>query len=141
VSAPTPQQAHVLLTDKILCALAWEGDEGVVEVFAGWRARPPRWAADLHIPPHQYSQQAGWELSPDSLRRNLYRDVYYPLVRERAADASSLVTVLTDRADRCPSCPRPLTNLFELDGAQKHFVPAFRYRMTRFPSAYANLSS
>src|SRR5688572_21214128 len=113
-----------LLTDKLLCALAWVGDERVVELFAGWRARPPSWATDLHIPPHQYSHEAGWELSPDSLRRNLYRDVCYPLVAERAPNASSLVTVLTDRSDRCPSCTRALTNLFELDGVEKHFVPA-----------------
>lgn len=114
----------VLLTDKLLCALAWVGDERVVELFAGWRAKPPQWAADLHTPPHQYSQVAGWELSPDSLRRNLYRDVCYALVRETAPNASMPVNVLTDRPDRCPQCARPLTNLFELDGAEKRFVPA-----------------
>ena len=70
-----------LLTDKLLCALAWVGDERVVELFAGWRAKPPQWAADLHIPPYQYSQQAGWELSPDSQRRNLYHEICYPLIR------------------------------------------------------------
>jgi hypothetical protein len=94
----------MLLTDKLLCALAWVGDERVVELFAGWRAKPPQWAADLHIPPHQYSQQAGWELSPDSERRNLYHDICYPLSRAEATTPSP-VMVFTE------------TNLLELDGA------------------------
>ena len=92
-----------LLTDKLLCALAWVGDQRVVELFAGWRAKPPPWAADLHIPPHQYSQQAGWELSPDSQRRDLYHDICHPLIRD-AATAPSPVAVFTE------------TNLLELDG-------------------------
>jgi hypothetical protein len=95
------------LTDKLLCALAWVGDERVVDLFAGWRAKPPQWAADLHIPPEQYSQEAGWELSPDSQRRNLYHEVCYPLISTGAALTPSPVTVLTE------------TNLFELDGTSE----------------------
>jgi hypothetical protein len=94
-----------LLTDKLLCALAWVGDERVVELFAGWRAKPPPWAAELHIPAHQYSQQAGWELSPDSKRRNLYHDICYPLIRGEAAATPAPVAVFTE------------TNLLEIDGA------------------------
>jgi hypothetical protein len=94
-----------LLTDKLLCALAWVGDERVVELFAGWRAQPPGWASDLHIPAHQYSQQAGWELTPDGRRRNLYYEICHPLIRSDASPLpSSPVTVLTD------------ANLLELDG-------------------------
>ena len=92
-----------LLTDKLLCALAWIGDERVVELFAGWRADVPSWASGLHIPPQQYSQQAGWELSPDGERRNLYHEICYPLVRSAVSTPSSPVSVLTE------------TNLFELD--------------------------
>jgi hypothetical protein len=93
-----------LLTDKLLSALAWVGDERVVELFAGWRAQPPSWASDLHIPPHQYSREAGWELSPDGLRRNLYHEICYPLIRDDAATTDSSVIALTD------------TNLLEIDG-------------------------
>ena len=93
-----------LLTDKLLSALAWVGDDRVVELFASWRAQPPSWAADLYIPPYQYAREAGWELSSDGQRRNLYHEICYPLIRDDAATASSSVTVLTD------------TNLFELDG-------------------------
>jgi hypothetical protein len=93
-----------LLTDKLLCALAWVGDERVVELFAGWRAQPPHWATDLHIPPHQYSQEAGWELSSDSRRRNLYHEICYPLIRSGASMTPSPAHVLTEE------------NLFELDG-------------------------
>ena len=96
-----------LLTDKLLCALAWVGDERVVDLFAGWRARPPSWAADLHIPPHQYSQQAGWELSPDSQRRNLYHEICYPLISAGASMTPSPASVLTE------------ANLFELDGTSQ----------------------
>ena len=96
-----------LLTDKLLCALAWVGDERVVDLFAGWRAQPPSWAADLHVPPHQYSQQAGWELSPDSQRRNLYHEICYPLISAGASMTPSPASVLTE------------TNLFELDGTSQ----------------------
>jgi hypothetical protein len=94
-----------LLTDKLLSALAWVGDERVVELFAGWRAQPPGWASDLYIPPQQYAREAGWELSPDGQRRNLYHEICYPLIRSSdAATTDSLVTVLSD------------TNLLEIDG-------------------------
>jgi hypothetical protein len=93
-----------LLTDRILCALAWVGDERVVGLFAGWRAKPPQWATALHILPQQYSLQAGWELSPDSQRRNLYHEICYPLVRSDAPVTPSPVAILTE------------TSLLELDG-------------------------
>ena len=93
-----------LLTDKLLSALAWVGDERAVELFASWRTEPPSWASALHIPPHRYAKQAGWELSPDGDRRHLYHEICYPLIRSDAATTDSPVTVLTD------------TNLFELDG-------------------------
>lgn len=94
-----------LLTDKLLSALAWVGDERVVELFAGWRIEPPSWASDLHIPPYQYAREAGWELSPDGDRRNLYHEICYPLIRSDAATTTdSAATILTE------------TNLFELDG-------------------------
>lgn len=49
--------------DGILCALAWIGDEVVVEHFNRWRQEPPAWSASLHILPHRYAHQAGWELT------------------------------------------------------------------------------
>jgi uncharacterized protein DUF1963 len=94
-----------LLTDKLLCALAWVGDERVVQLFARWRDDVPSWASDLYIPPHRYAQQAGWELSSDGQRRNLYHETCYPLIRSDPATAAAPAAVLTE------------TNLFELDGA------------------------
>lgn len=96
-----------LLTDKLLSALAWVGDERVVELFAGWRVEPPTWASDLNIPLHQYAREAGWELSPDGDRRNLYHEICYPLVGGDTATTTAPVTVLTE------------TNLFELDGTSR----------------------
>lgn len=92
------------LTDNLLRALAWVGDERVVELFAGWRDQPPQWAKDLYVPPHQYSQQAGWELSPESQRRDLYHETCHALIRTGNPMTPSPVTVLTE------------TNLLELDG-------------------------
>jgi hypothetical protein len=73
------------LAAGLLCALAWVGDERVVELFAGLRAQPPSWASDHNIAPHQYARVAGWELSADGQRRNLYHEICYPLV---SGDAS-----------------------------------------------------
>jgi len=108
-----------LLVDRLLCALAWVGDERVVELFGSWRIKRPSWESDLHIPAEKYSQQAGWEVSSDFQRRNLYHHTCYPLVRASSPVGSSPVGVLTDRPDRCPSCSQPLTNLFELAGTSR----------------------
>jgi hypothetical protein len=116
-----------LLTDKLLSALAWVGDERVVELFAGWRAQPPSWASDLHIPAHQYAREAGWELSSDGQRRNLYHEICYPLIRSDAATSASPVTVLTD------------ANLFELDGTSEVLAFLGRRQPIVVPITEANL--
>ena len=61
-----------LATSHMLAALAWIGDETVQQAFASWRQSPPPWASILHVPPHVYAKEAGWELTKEGGRRDLF---------------------------------------------------------------------
>lgn len=96
---------------SILLALAWIGDEKVVQHFSTWRNSPPVWANTLGCPPSNYAHEAGWELSDDGNRRNLYSRGCIPLLKRPDTDSSCLT--LTDRTDLCPWCQTPLTNFLD----------------------------
>jgi hypothetical protein len=94
-----------LLTDKLLSALAWVGDERVVDLFAGWRAEPPGWASDLHIP------------APVCARGGLGAVARRPATKSVSRDLLSLLrgdAATTDSSDRLTD-----TNLFEIDGTSE----------------------
>jgi hypothetical protein len=98
----------------ILLALAWIGDSKVVDCFAQWRRNPPVWADRLHIPPEDYSREAGWELTSHDTRRDLYFQDCYGLKNEPSKSPESF-RAIQERNDRCPWCSSKLTNLFEID--------------------------
>jgi hypothetical protein len=106
---------HLLIRNHLLVALAWIGDERVVDLFGKWHISPPSWAKTLHVPPEGYAQEAGWQLSSDLHRRDLYYKTCYPLTRTGAGDTNSPAFAVTARQDHCPWCNRLLSNLLELD--------------------------
>ncbi|HEY6019521.1 MAG TPA: DUF1963 domain-containing protein [Candidatus Paceibacterota bacterium] len=95
--------------NHILMALAWIGDATVVKLFERWRQHPPPWQ-DLHIPPHRYSYEAGWELTDNGHRRDLYYRQCTKLQQGRSAFPNSFKAI-TERQDHCPWCSQRLTNL------------------------------
>jgi hypothetical protein len=99
--------------NHILLALAWIGDSRVVELFADWKRRPPSWAVSLQIPPHDYSREAGWEVTDDGEKRQLYFDTCTKLVRGSSPSPDSF-RAITDRDDHCPWCGARLTDLFDI---------------------------
>jgi len=99
--------------NHILLALAWIGDEVVVDVFARWRDRPPDWRESLYIPPEDYSREAGWELTENGRRRNLYFSQCTKLLRGPTTSPDSF-RAITDSRDSCPWCRQDLTNLVTL---------------------------
>ena len=99
--------------NHILCALAWLGDATVVELFARWRKHPPAWRDSLYVPPYAYSFQAGWELSEDDQRRDLYFPKCTKLFRG-ASQSRGTFCAITEREDKCPWCSQNLTNLVDV---------------------------
>ncbi|MBS1910901.1 MAG: DUF1963 domain-containing protein [Bacteroidetes bacterium] len=106
----------------IRCALAWIGDAVVVELFARWRKNPPSWYDVPFIPNESYPQVAGWELTDDDQRRDLYFQDCVAL-HPGTAEESDRFQVITNRADTCQWCGQALVNLLdvsltELTGAE-----------------------
>jgi len=93
------------LCNHALVALAWIGDLTVQDAFAQWRAHPPRWVEKLYVPPHRYAEEAGWELTPEGGRRDLFSRIAYPLVCPNTTRrVSDLVRVGIPTEDVCPWC-------------------------------------
>jgi hypothetical protein len=103
-------------SNHLLCALAWIGGEVVEEAFHQWREYPPTWVDRLPIPPHRYSLQAGWQLTPDARRRDLIVPICHPLLPP-GGDRSQFgaVRVVQDHEGTCGWCGRTLTTLIDLD--------------------------
>lgn len=98
-----------------LLAMAWIGDETVLEAFAAWKKQPPAWVSQLHVPPHAYADEAGWEFV-DGQRRNLVLDKCHPLVLPTDDDAvEGVVSVNVQHEDSCQWCGRQLTTLLDWD--------------------------
>jgi hypothetical protein len=99
--------------NNILVALAWIGDEAVVRRFDQWRRIPPSWRKTLYVPPQNYAHEAGWELTEDGQRRNLYFEKCARLAK-RMAEPMGTFRAIREREDICPWCASHLTTLFEL---------------------------
>lgn len=131
LGAPTPTTSEVLRQldesagaedtndlrlNGLLTALAWLDDDLVRAHFRHWRANPPGWRSTLYIPPEDYAMCAGWELTPDGERRQLYRSTSYELVPMEAAEyLPGAVEVQTPHEGTCGWCGRTLITLLDID--------------------------
>ncbi len=109
--------------NSILLALSWIGDLRVIELFESWRKQPPSWTNKLYIPPQDYAREAGWELTDDGQRRDLFFHGCLKLVNEHSSSPREF-KVITEREDTCPWCSSKLTTLFKVTpsilGLSKH---------------------
>jgi hypothetical protein len=119
------QGAGDLSLNHILSALAWIGDAEVVNQFARWRASPPPWKKSLHVQPENYSRQAGWELTPEGGRRNLFVSPAFALVPPAGRASSNVVQMGQRLASSCGWCRQPLTVLLDFDRSDSRlqFLP------------------
>ncbi len=99
--------------NHILLALAWIGDSTVVEQFGQWRRDRPAWCDSLYIPPEDYSREAGWELTSEGARRDLFFPQCFAL-ENGASQSQDSFRAIRERSDNCPWCSSKLTNLFEV---------------------------
>jgi len=107
----TPRTGNQTLSlNHLLLALAWIGDTTVVGLFNHWKHHPPHWTEFLYIPPERYAESAGWELSEDGQRRDLYFQQCWKLARG-SSDREKDFVAISEREDTCPWCRAKMTNL------------------------------
>lgn len=95
-----------------LVALAWIGDEAVQSAFATWREQPPSWVSRLYVPPERYAHEAGWELTQEGTRRDLFHQTTVPLVLPGTGNATTKsVRTGIEGDETCQWCGRRLTHL------------------------------
>ncbi|MDQ0722584.1 hypothetical protein QF049_003845 [Paenibacillus sp. W4I10] len=107
--------------NHILLMLAHIGDDVVVQQFRQWRQSPPSWASKLYVAPEHYTTEAGWELTKDGQRRELFITPSYSLYKVKESEATNVaitvgsLSMLTPSTNCCPWCGGALTTLINLD--------------------------
>src|SRR5205814_6929594 len=108
LSAFSAGDDDTLHLNHVLLALAWAGNEPVRAAFALWRANPPSWAKKLHVPPHEYALEAGWELDGKGQQRDLFLQKTIPLIpSHQASPSDAAVKIWTPSAELCEWCHQP----------------------------------
>lgn len=109
--------------NHILIMLAYIGDEVVVQHFWQWKQSPPDWASRLYVAPERYTLQAGWELTEEGQRRELFITPSYSLYetgesnvagRERENLDGAPISLLVPSSTHCPWCSNPFISLMNL---------------------------
>lgn len=110
----------------LLLMLAYIGDEIVVRQFQQWRQFPPHWADQLHVAPEHYTTEAGWELTNEGQRRDLFTTPCYSLYKVKEDDGADNtsngdpISMLLPNADNCKWCGSSLTTLIDLMYSIQH---------------------
>lgn len=113
ISAPVIEESY----DHLLKCLAWIGNERVVRQFQMWRENSPAWQSELYLAPWEYSLEAGWELTADGNRRDLYLATAYEVIAlgESEQGSDNLFTILAPHEGQCGWCGRQLLTLLQVD--------------------------
>ncbi|MCF7756473.1 DUF1963 domain-containing protein [Paenibacillus xylanexedens] len=107
--------------NHILLMLAHIGDDVVVQQFRQWRQSPPSWASELYVTPEHYTTEAGWELTKDGQRRELFITPSYSLYKVKENEGPNVeltgnaLSMLNPSNSGCPWCGNALTALISLD--------------------------
>ncbi|MBY0008864.1 DUF1963 domain-containing protein [Paenibacillus typhae] len=105
--------------NSLLLVLSWIGDAVVVQRFREWREHAPEWADELYIAPERYAHEAGWELTADGKRQDLFYPDNYAVEKNGPAAAGAYpvepaVSFLTESRQSCEWCGGPLTVLADI---------------------------
>ena len=93
---------NTVKTNHILCALAWQGDEVVRELFFKLYNAPKPWKAKLHVDMDGYAQVAGWSFDSSGKRRSLVFDKCFTCEPSKNEDASVKFKAAND--EKCKFC-------------------------------------
>lgn len=119
-------QEEISLRQDLLAALAWIGDEHVQRQFLKWRETPPPWSVSrtFRKPLDAYTHYAGWELTEDGKKRELYFQQCYELIPVEEAPAEDIpgpVSVIGSHEEQCAWCGRQLLTLFDFNLSDVRF--------------------
>jgi hypothetical protein len=131
-------QSHrgdIELRQDLLASLAWIGDEHVQRQFLKWRETPPPWSVSraFEKPLDAYTHYAGWELTENGKKRELYFQQCYELIPVEEAPAEDIpgpISVIGSHEERCAWCGRQLLTLFDFNLSDFRF-DFFRLRGKR----------
>ena len=93
---------NIVKTNHILCALAWQGDEVVRELFFRLYGASKPWKAKLHVDTDGYAQVAGWSFDGSGKRRSLVFDRCFTCEPCQSAEASVKFKAVSD--EKCKFC-------------------------------------
>jgi hypothetical protein len=98
--------------------LAYIGDEVVQAQFHRWRQSPPGGCTHIATEIDSRARDAGWELTAEGGRRDLFHVECYQLVPHDQAlggEAPGPASVVAPHEESCGWCGRQLTTLFDID--------------------------
>ncbi|MCW5823083.1 MAG: hypothetical protein KIT34_09790 [Cyanobacteria bacterium TGS_CYA1] len=101
--------------------LPWCKSQRAFEQFVEWKKNPPNWNKRLHIPIHQYTEIAGWELDEYNQKRLLFSPICYELDIDYRRFSSS-------ENSKCPLCLRSLLHLQLTPTAIAEIVPGSLFK-------------
>jgi hypothetical protein len=115
-------------------ALAWVGDAAVQHQMLHWRQHLPAWHASRYVRFADFETEAGWELTPEGHRRNLYVSQAYELIPWEPSHLETThlpIGTFISQDARCGWCGRSLETLFDLDltDARLQFWPVRGIRL------------
>ena len=87
---------HGVERNLALLALGWVGNRVAQTAFSRWQSESPPWSSKMQVSFSNYTLEAGWELSPDGLRQQLYSEIAYPLTT-----LSNANDLMSDRVRTC----------------------------------------
>ncbi|HEU5375724.1 MAG TPA: hypothetical protein VFV38_09815 [Ktedonobacteraceae bacterium] len=110
------EEKTVYLRDQLLSLLAWIDDEVVLKAFHRWRDNPPAWVEFLPQSVEWFPLVAGWELTADGNKRNLYYSTNYRLIPSdlQRSEQAEPVEMILPHEERCGWCHRSFVTLFDL---------------------------
>jgi hypothetical protein len=110
--------ADRITLERLMECLVWIGDVDVQRQLNTWVASPPEWSSLLSLPIDEYPLAAGWELTRDGSRRDLYYQSGYELIPPDSLSAmtnSGPIRIMSSHEETCKVCHRPLTTILDLD--------------------------
>lgn len=138
----------------VLIALAWIGDSEVRRACVRWREQPPVWRDSPYAPPEEFTEQAGWMLTPEGGRRDLYAQTCFALLHSNATEQDErqgAVAVVGPTRETCGWCNRALVALLDITTSRPELAflgwPGARLRVaacetcTAFETTFTDVAS
>lgn len=107
-----------LKINHLLSALAWIGDEEVVNFFVE-NAITNLFDDHLCTKMISYTKVAGWELNQNNQKRLLYFEKCYPLIKKDTKPSEFLHKTFQSQMEECQGCGNKLMSLIKFDLSDK----------------------